>query len=98
MSEAARQQRVQFMVKDASAKYRRTMQRAFDGKASPREAIKAHCLVCVGYVREHIAQCTGYSCPLWAFRPFQDGQEDPEAEDGVVTHQKESCQMPEAVS
>lgn len=48
-----------------------TLREAFSGAASPRRAIKAMCLACVGFQREQITNCTGYSCPLWAYRPFQ---------------------------
>ena len=49
------------------------MQRAFEGTASPRGAIKAKCLECVGYedVKETIGGCTCYGCPIWAYRPYQ---------------------------
>lgn len=49
-----------------------TLTRAFNGSASPRQAIKAMCLCCVGFDRNSIKTCTGYSCPLWCYRPFQD--------------------------
>lgn len=48
------------------------LRRAFSGVASPREAIKAQCLACTGCDRETIKNCTGYSCPLWTYRPFQE--------------------------
>lgn len=40
-------------------------------KCSPRQAIKAHCLECVGFDRHEITDCTCWACPLWNFRPFQ---------------------------
>ena len=49
-----------------------TLARAFSGSASPRQAIKAMCLVCVGYDRQEVKNCSSYACPLWAYRPFQD--------------------------
>lgn len=60
-------------VADAGPLYRTIMLRAFEGEASPRQAIKAQCLQCVGYERESITHCTGYSCPLWKLRPYQNG-------------------------
>ena len=48
-----------------------TLKRAFSGSGGRANAIKAMCLTCVGYQREEIANCTGFSCPLWAYRPFQ---------------------------
>lgn len=40
--------------------------RVVTGKASPRQAI---------------AECTGYACPLWGYRPFQS------ADEGVDSHE-----------
>lgn len=66
-----RQDRVAQQVKQAGQLYRTVMLKAYQGTASPRSAIKAQCLNCVGYTREDITHCTGYSCPLWAYRPYQ---------------------------
>ena len=66
-----RQDRVAQQVKQAGQLYRTVMLKAYQGTASPRSAIKAQCLNCVGYNREDITHCTGYSCPLWAYRPYQ---------------------------
>jgi hypothetical protein len=44
---------------------------AWAGKCSPRRAIKAQCLECLGFDRQAITECTGWACPLWHFRPFQ---------------------------
>ena len=41
------------------------------GKCSPRRAIKAQCLECVGFDRREVAECTNWACALWHFRPFQ---------------------------
>ena len=45
--------------------------RAAVGTASPRAAIKAYCLECMGYIRAEVTQCTGEACPLFLYRPFQ---------------------------
>lgn len=45
--------------------------RAFSGEGSPRDAIKAKCLECVDCDLGAVRDCTGYSCPLWKYRPFQ---------------------------
>ena len=45
--------------------------RAAAGTASPRAAIKAFCLECVGHVRAEVTQCTDEACPLFLYRPFQ---------------------------
>jgi hypothetical protein len=50
---------------------RAIIQRAIQGTAFPRGAIKAMCLECLGFDRKGITECTGYACPLWRYRPFQ---------------------------
>ena len=46
-------------------------ERAWAGKCSPREAIKAQCLECNGFDRQAITDCLSPACSLWMFRPFQ---------------------------
>ena len=70
-NEGARQAQVEKMVTNAPETVQGSLRRAFTGSASPRSAIKAQCLVCVGFVRSDITNCTGWSCPLWKYRPFQ---------------------------
>ena len=71
--ENARNQRVERVISEAPESVQKTLTQAFLGSASPRAAIKAMCLCCMGYERDQIRACTGYSCPLWAYRPFQKG-------------------------
>lgn len=52
-----------------------TVTRAFSGSASPRQAIKAMCLSCVGFIRADIKNCTARACPLYAYRPYQADDE-----------------------
>ena len=59
-------------IAEAPQSCQKSLRKAFFGSASPRQAIKAMCLACVGYERESIKNCTGWSCPLWRYRPFQD--------------------------
>ena len=66
-----REERVAKAVDEASLLYRPVMRKAYQGTASPRSAIKAQCLICVGYDRVAVTHCTGHSCPLWAYRPYQ---------------------------
>ena len=66
-----REERVNKAIAEAGILYRTIMQKAYNGSASPRSAVKAMCLQCVGYVRDDITHCSAYSCPLWAFRPYQ---------------------------
>lgn len=68
---APREARVAKCLAEGSAMFRPVMEKAYSGDASPRNAIKAKCLECTGFDREVIRSCTGYSCPLWAYRPYQ---------------------------
>lgn len=47
------------------------LERSYLGKSSPRAAIKAFCLQCVGYKREDVTNCTALGCPLHKYRPYQ---------------------------
>lgn len=58
-------------IAEAPESSKKCLSRAFFGSASPRQAIKAQCLACVGFDRDSIKNCSGYSCPLWAYRPYQ---------------------------
>lgn len=79
---AAREERVAKMIAEAPPSSRKTLREAFFGSASPRAAIKAMCLSCVGYDRSSITNCTGWSCPLWKYRPYQEaGPENETAAD-----------------
>jgi hypothetical protein len=44
-------------------------------------AEKLHCLQCAGFDRSVVRECTGYSCPLFLYRPYQKVEDD--AEDNV---------------
>ena len=70
-----RDETVKARIEEAPPSVRKLLSGAFSGAGSPRQAIKAHCLVCVGYERSQIKNCTGYSCALWAYRPFQSSVE-----------------------
>jgi hypothetical protein len=43
--------------------------KALSGTTSPRGAIKAFCLECIGYERKEITNCTAPLCPLYEYRP-----------------------------
>ena len=75
MHNELREQRVIRVVSEAPDSVKKTLTQAFSGAASPRAAIRAMCLTCVGYDREAIRDCTGYSCPLWHYRPFQAAEQ-----------------------
>jgi len=53
------------------SKYRKLYDRVMAGKASPREAIKLHCLECFGYSQVDTKKCDNYLCKLYRFRPYQ---------------------------
>ena len=59
------------------ALYALALKKTIEGRASPREAIKAKCHECVGYedVKERISGCTVKRCPLLAYRPYQSKKE-----------------------
>lgn len=61
------------VLKNAPGSAIRTLERAFSGQASKRDAIKANCLCCTHYDRAEIRECRVYRCPLWAYRPYQPG-------------------------
>jgi len=52
-------------------KYRKLYDRVMSGAASPREAIKLHCLDCWGYARREAEECCGFKCALYLYRPYQ---------------------------
>lgn len=46
----------------------KVLQEIASGKLTPLKAIKLHCLDCVCYDRNEVAQCANVNCPLHAFR------------------------------
>ena len=46
--------------------------RVYAKKASPREAIKANCLMCCGFSEIAVRECSAPACPLWIFRPYRE--------------------------
>lgn len=66
-----REQVVEQQISEAPESVKIQLTRALNGSASPRAAIKATCLVCVGFDRNQVKNCTGFACPLWKYRPFQ---------------------------
>ena len=67
-----REDQVEKIISGAPISMQGSLARAFSGSTSPRAAIKAMCLTCVGYERMAITNCTGWSCPLWKYRPYQE--------------------------
>jgi hypothetical protein len=60
-------------LENVPALRRALTQRAYEGKASPRQAIKAKCLECCGNedAIPRIRDCQVSNCPIWAYRPYQ---------------------------
>jgi hypothetical protein len=62
---------------------RRDLERIRDAKRKAREtrrrsdAVKAHCLECVGGKWKDLRECSSPSCPL---KPFRMGRKDPDAD------------------
>lgn len=54
-------------------RYALGLDKVLRGVGSPREAIKAKCLACVGYedTSERIKECNVKRCPLYAYRPYK---------------------------
>ena len=69
--EAARVRTIKNRLSQMPKSAQRAYLRATRGKASPLAAIKAQCLECIGWERAEIAQCTGFACPLWMYRPWK---------------------------
>jgi len=69
-----REKRVKRAIEQAPESAKKTLTQAFSGSASPRAAIKAMCLSCVGFQRDEIRDCTAFACPLWKYRPFQTNE------------------------
>ena len=74
-AEAARESAIARRASEMPKAYRPNYLRAARGKASPRMAIKAFCLECVGWQRQEVRRCTGVACPLWRYRPFVEDDE-----------------------
>ena len=75
----SREQRVIKVVAAAPQSVQKILKDAFSGAASPRRAIQAMCLACTSYDRAAIRDCTGWSCPLWAYRPYRRNRDEAQA-------------------
>jgi hypothetical protein len=58
-------------IEAAPESTRGILQRAYAGQASPRQAIKAHCLNCASFDRAEVKDCLVILCPLHKYRPYQ---------------------------
>jgi hypothetical protein len=82
-----RDERVARVIAEAPVSVRGILRRAFQGAGGRKNAIQAMCLACTGYDRETIRTCTGWTCPLWKWRPFQSSVETP-PKTGVVEEKR----------
>jgi hypothetical protein len=62
-------------LKAVPPKYKKFYLRVLDDKrpCTPRQAIKAMCLECVGWSQKEVELCPATACPLWDHRPFKLG-------------------------
>lgn len=88
-----REQRISETIADAPTSARGILKRAFEGSGGRKNAIAAMCLHCTGYDRETVRNCTGWSCPLWQWRPFQSSSQTP-LKSGVAEEEKEAAAIP----
>lgn len=58
-----------------SPKYTGILKQAYSG-GSKAAGIKAKCLDCCCYQRLEVEKCRATGCPLWAYRPYQNGGEE----------------------
>jgi hypothetical protein len=72
-------------IKQAPPSARNVMKRAYSG-ASRTAGVKAMCLMCVGYVRADVRNCSSLACPLYEYRPFQTSDADDEAPEAVESN------------
>lgn len=56
--------------------YRNSYLSAVSGKATPRNAIKAFCIECMGYNRAEVSKCSTIDCPLNLYRPYKKAGDD----------------------
>jgi hypothetical protein len=76
------------MLAEAPPRWRGILLRAYEGTGGRTNAITAMCLHCTGFDPDTVRDCTGYSCPLWAYRPYAASSAKPEKsgtqEDGAA--------------
>jgi hypothetical protein len=82
-----RDERVAKVLAEAPVSAQGILKRAFEGSGGRSNAIRAMCLTCMGYDRESVRNCTGWSCPLWKWRPFVSSAETPQKQ-GVAEEEK----------
>lgn len=68
-----RAERIRKHRSDIPKIYRRTYDRAMQGK-SHKSAVKAFCLECCGWQKEEVRHCTSLACSLYPYRPYKERQ------------------------
>jgi len=63
-------------IADMPSIYRKGYISVVAGKASPRNAIKAFCLECMGWKRSEVSKCNTVACPLNLYRPYRKAGDD----------------------
>ena len=59
-------------IQNMPQSYRRLFLDVFEEQKSKSKALKAKCLDCTNFQQKEITFCTAVSCPLHAFRPYQN--------------------------
>lgn len=78
-------ERLQQMPKIHRANYRE----AVSGR-SRKSGIKAFCLECVQWQKEEVRLCTALACPLFPYRPYQEGSKGGDNRTGLGAESKNS--------
>ena len=63
----------------------RLFQRIYSGLGTPRQGIRAFCLLCNGFPKSDL--CNASECPLWGHRPYRVGQDAFKGSENVCTAQ-----------
>lgn len=69
-------------IENTPTLHKELIRKAMLGKLSPRQAIKAKCLGCVGFEdsTDRIRNCTSKTCELLSHRPYQIKSNEPVSE------------------
>lgn len=51
--------------------YKRIVAKCFAGKGTPKELMKANCMICIGFERKEVAACTAQLCVFHTSRPWK---------------------------
>jgi hypothetical protein len=76
--------------------YRGNYRKAMSGK-SRAAALKAKCLDCMNWQRTEVTACAAETCPLYPYRPFQNGDEPENSanSEDLTEEQEKSDRLPE---